>query len=329
MATSQPPLHKAFKEIKIHTAKCDQCNKHNSATIYRCEDCSEQCCTPCWNLQGADGKHLLNHAQTVIIPPSEVKKRRPARKKPAKTEKKQEQQTSTPKNKVEKKSTRQKAKVAAKNDGEVDDVEMEVDVPAVAPITALTKKTTWANKKQMNGGKEFPDGHDDSSDPDADIGPIPHSKDTISKTQKLLNSRLLPTNSINKLTQAKKRKISNSDLVVEKGDTTEEDIWVERIPSNKTYSHRKKALSGVKPIIKAANDVNKEITEVSKTHKRKHSAVSPEDLDSPGNHHVATGRKKARTGIVTGSGVSVGVSSQPQTQVGVEDVCLTSLQLYK
>ena len=53
-------MHTTFKEIKIHTAKCDECNKHNAATIYRCLDCSQQCCTPCWDKKGGDGTHLIN-----------------------------------------------------------------------------------------------------------------------------------------------------------------------------------------------------------------------------------------------------------------------------
>lgn len=70
----QGPLYRTFKESRIHSAEWDQCSKHNSvttylhphrnmpsdmarlqetvakedsSTIYRCEDCSEQRCTPC------------------------------------------------------------------------------------------------------------------------------------------------------------------------------------------------------------------------------------------------------------------------------------------
>ena len=52
--------HTSFMEIKIHTAKCDSCNKHNTSTMFRCRDCGQQCCTPCWQRKGGDGTHVLN-----------------------------------------------------------------------------------------------------------------------------------------------------------------------------------------------------------------------------------------------------------------------------
>lgn len=62
--------HTTFREIKIHTAKCERCNKHNYNTIYRCIDCTAQCCTPCWEkMGGGDGIHPTNwtNAKPVII----------------------------------------------------------------------------------------------------------------------------------------------------------------------------------------------------------------------------------------------------------------------
>ena len=53
-------VHDKFVEIKIHTAKCDNCNKHNTAIIFRCQTCGQQCCTPCWQRKGGDDKHKLN-----------------------------------------------------------------------------------------------------------------------------------------------------------------------------------------------------------------------------------------------------------------------------
>ena len=52
--------HTNFIEIKIHTAKCDTCNKHNTSTMFRCADCGQQCCTACWTKKGGDGTHVLN-----------------------------------------------------------------------------------------------------------------------------------------------------------------------------------------------------------------------------------------------------------------------------
>ncbi|EFE40523.1 hypothetical protein TRV_04756 [Trichophyton verrucosum HKI 0517] len=54
--SSQGP-HTIFKPIKIHTAKCDVCNKHNKSTLQRCIDCGWQICTPCWNARGGNGAH--------------------------------------------------------------------------------------------------------------------------------------------------------------------------------------------------------------------------------------------------------------------------------
>lgn len=54
--SSQGP-HTIFKPIKIHTAKCDVCNKHNKAILQRCIDCGWQICTLCWNARGRNGTH--------------------------------------------------------------------------------------------------------------------------------------------------------------------------------------------------------------------------------------------------------------------------------
>ncbi|KAL6714485.1 hypothetical protein ACLMJK_007909 [Lecanora helva] len=87
-AVNRSRLHQTFKEIKVHTAKCDECNKHNAASIYRCIDCGQQCCTPCWDKKGGDGKHILNAGanmtqQPIVIKAEDVKKKMPTRKRPA------------------------------------------------------------------------------------------------------------------------------------------------------------------------------------------------------------------------------------------------------
>ncbi|KAK2871632.1 hypothetical protein FQN49_002985 [Arthroderma sp. PD_2] len=58
-ATASAPHapHSIFKPIKIHTAKCDVCNKHNKATLQRCIECGWQICTPCWDARGGSGAH--------------------------------------------------------------------------------------------------------------------------------------------------------------------------------------------------------------------------------------------------------------------------------
>ncbi len=85
-APNQPVMHTTFKEIKIHTAKCDECNYHNSSTIYRCIDCSQQCCTPCWNKKGGDGTHLINSGsmsaqKPIIVKAEDVEKSKLRKKK--------------------------------------------------------------------------------------------------------------------------------------------------------------------------------------------------------------------------------------------------------
>ncbi|OAX81045.1 hypothetical protein ACJ72_04621 [Emergomyces africanus] len=51
--------HTNFKQIIIHTARCDKCNDHNKATLNRCTTCGFQICTPCWLHRGGG-----NHAAT-------------------------------------------------------------------------------------------------------------------------------------------------------------------------------------------------------------------------------------------------------------------------
>ena len=75
-----PSPHSTFTEIKIHTAKCDICNKHNALTMYRCVDCGQQCCTPCLIGKGGDGIHVLNAESTIIpavkfVPTNKMKKK--------------------------------------------------------------------------------------------------------------------------------------------------------------------------------------------------------------------------------------------------------------
>ena len=53
-------MHTEFKDITIHTAKCDTCNKHNTKIMKQCVDCGQNFCTPCWHDRGSDGTHMLN-----------------------------------------------------------------------------------------------------------------------------------------------------------------------------------------------------------------------------------------------------------------------------
>lgn len=69
-------VHDKFVEIKIHTAKCDNCNKHNTAIIFRCQTCGQQCCTPCWQRNGGDDRHKLNGGDQGFTVAGEVLGRR-------------------------------------------------------------------------------------------------------------------------------------------------------------------------------------------------------------------------------------------------------------
>ena len=53
-------VHSTWTEVTIHTAKCDRCNKHNKAILYRCSSCGFQICTPCREADPDDGEHTMN-----------------------------------------------------------------------------------------------------------------------------------------------------------------------------------------------------------------------------------------------------------------------------
>ncbi|KAL8736814.1 MAG: hypothetical protein Q9166_000180 [cf. Caloplaca sp. 2 TL-2023] len=58
-------LHTEFETITIHTAKCDLCNKHNTSQMFRCVKCGRQCCKPCWDSKGGDGRHQLHNKEKL------------------------------------------------------------------------------------------------------------------------------------------------------------------------------------------------------------------------------------------------------------------------
>ena len=51
-------LHTNFVEVKVHTAKCDSCEKHNKGTLYRCTECGQQVCSFCWTVLSGDKTHV-------------------------------------------------------------------------------------------------------------------------------------------------------------------------------------------------------------------------------------------------------------------------------
>ena len=52
-----PPAHTDFMEVRVHTAKCDSCEKHNKLTLYRCVECGQHVCSSCWKKSG-DRTHV-------------------------------------------------------------------------------------------------------------------------------------------------------------------------------------------------------------------------------------------------------------------------------
>ena len=52
-----PRAHTDFMEVRVHTAKCDVCEKHNKLTLYRCMECGQHVCSSCWNKSG-DRTHV-------------------------------------------------------------------------------------------------------------------------------------------------------------------------------------------------------------------------------------------------------------------------------
>lgn len=57
-------VHRSFKRITIHTAKCDGCNKNRKAVVYRCNECSRQLCIPCRHKKGGDETHTIDEGDT-------------------------------------------------------------------------------------------------------------------------------------------------------------------------------------------------------------------------------------------------------------------------
>lgn len=61
--TADPPrvysrAHTDFTEVRVHTAKCDSCEKHSRLTLYRCMECGQHVCSSCWKKSG-DRTHVF------------------------------------------------------------------------------------------------------------------------------------------------------------------------------------------------------------------------------------------------------------------------------
>ena len=61
--TTNPPLtftkpYAEFTEVRVHTAKCDSCDKHNKLTMYRCLKTGQHVCSLCWK-KSRDRMHVF------------------------------------------------------------------------------------------------------------------------------------------------------------------------------------------------------------------------------------------------------------------------------
>ncbi|KAI9893980.1 MAG: hypothetical protein M1814_004750 [Vezdaea aestivalis] len=57
--------HTEFSLVKVHTAKCDLCNKKNKSAMLRCTRCSRQICRTCLVEHGGDASHSSQEGSTT------------------------------------------------------------------------------------------------------------------------------------------------------------------------------------------------------------------------------------------------------------------------
>jgi len=257
-------------------------------------------------MQGEDGKHLLNHALTVTIPAGEAEKRKTTKKKPAKAVKKVTKKHAISKKKVEKKPVGLKRDVVADNDDE-DDVEMG-EKPA--EVATATKNTTQVNRKQAKSDIHAPSDHEDTSDLDVEVGPIPSSRDAKQNIKKPAKSKLTAAPTFQATAQGSMKQKSRGDMLIYEGDTTDDDLPVWPIHLSKKSNNGKEAIK------------------VSRAHKRKLSEQSFEDNDQLREHHNANSRKKARTGTTVNVGVTARPSSRTKAPLNTKEVSFRANYIY-
>ncbi|KAF2124030.1 hypothetical protein P153DRAFT_435636 [Dothidotthia symphoricarpi CBS 119687] len=73
-----------FATVKVHTAKCSECDKRNMDTMRRCPGCTFQVCKPCYDRRQREGRNLAHGNMQGPATPmtgggaSIVKRRKPA-----------------------------------------------------------------------------------------------------------------------------------------------------------------------------------------------------------------------------------------------------------
>ena len=155
-SSSQPVRHAIFKEVKIHTAKCDECNKHNSDVIYRCMECAQQCCLPCWSKRESDGTHLaigrsIDGEESTIVKAEDIDK----------VKKRKKQPRSERKKRVPKKTA--KAKKDEETVDEADEVDFEEEDTSLLSLSTASNMTT-SSKSQPRKSQGDKRKHDSISE---------------------------------------------------------------------------------------------------------------------------------------------------------------------
>lgn len=155
--------HKTFQEVVVHTAKCEECNKHNKAIMYRCTDCGHQFCTRCWNQTGGLGTHSKASDATqrpIVLPYVKVDQKKVVKKKKSQS--------------VVRSTRKKKNVVESDDDGE--DKEMRDESPAIEK-TARKKRSMTVNTGLASAPshgprtREVPYSFADSLNSKADMGP--------------------------------------------------------------------------------------------------------------------------------------------------------------
>ena len=69
---TSPQTHTEFTEVRVHTAKCDSCERHNKLSLYRCMECGQHVCSSCWKKSG-DRTHVFGGGSRNAQPNNESK----------------------------------------------------------------------------------------------------------------------------------------------------------------------------------------------------------------------------------------------------------------
>lgn len=169
----------SFTSVKVHTAKCSECDQRNQETMVRCPGCTFQLCRPCRNRREAAGRSLAhgNMMTPRVATPGtggSVVRRKPVSS--AKDESKEAKQGAV------KDGDKDEAK---SGDKEGDKVEGKVNVEEVKGTKRMAKPAPKPKPKAKAKARETTPS-DDSSDDDFALDP---GSPTASKRRRTLTSK--------------------------------------------------------------------------------------------------------------------------------------------